>query len=108
MAHYLFQVAHTGEAWGAQIRGPQNIIDRVGPAVEGLGGRIESVFYAFGEYDVVAIAQFPDNVSAGAFSVAASAGGAVKALRTTPLLTVEEGMEMMRKAGGSGYRPPGG
>jgi len=26
---------------------------------------------------------------------------------TTPLMTAEEGMEMMRKAGGAGYRPPG-
>ena len=108
MPHYLLQASYTGEAWGTQIRGPQNVIDRVRPAVEGLGGSIDSVFYAFGEYDVVAIVQFPDNASAGAFSVAASAGGAVNAIKTTPLITIEEGMEMMRKAGGAGYRPPGG
>ena len=36
---------------------------------EGLGGRIESFYYAFGEYDFVVIAEFPDNVSAGALSV---------------------------------------
>ena len=76
--------------------------------VEALGGSFQSAFYAFGEYDIIAIVQFPDNVSAGAFSVAASAGGAVRAVQTTPLMTVEEGIEMMRKAGGAGYRPPGG
>ena len=54
------------------------------------------------------ICQFPDNVSAGAISIAAAGGGAVKAIKTTPLLTVEEGMEMMRKAGSSAYRPPSG
>ena len=56
----------------------------------------------------MAIAEFPDNVSVAAFSVAASAGGAVKSIKTTPLMTADEGIEMMRKAAGSGYRPPGG
>ena len=40
------------------------------------------------------------------FSVAAAAGGALRALKTTPLLTTEEGLEVMKKAGGVGYRPP--
>ena len=108
MAHYLLQASYTGESWGAQLRGPQNVIDRLRPAIEGLGGRIESAYYSFGDYDIIAIIEFPDNASAGAFSVAASAGGAVKTIRTTPLMTIEEGMDMMRKAGGAGYRPPGG
>ena len=107
MPHYLFQVAYTGEAWGTQIRNPQNRLEAVRPAVEGLGGRIESFYLSFGDQDAVLICEFPDNVSAGALSVAASAGGAVKSVRTTPLMTVDEGIEVIRKAAGSGYRPPG-
>ena len=108
MAYYLLQASYTGESWGTQIRSPQNAADRLRPAIEGLGGSIESIFYAFGDYDVIAIMQFPDNASAGAFSVAASAGGAAKVIKTTPLMTIDEGMEMMRKASGVGYRAPGG
>ena len=108
MPHYLFQVAYSGEGWEAQIRNPQNRLEAIRPAVEGLGGRIESFYYAFGDYDIVAIAEFPDNASVAAFSVAASAGGAVKSIRTTPLMTVDEGIEVLRKAAGSGYRSPGG
>ena len=108
MPHYLVQAAYSGEAWGSQIRSPQNRLEAIRPAIEGLGGRIESFYYAFGEFDIVGIAEFPDNVSMAAFSVAASAGGAVKSIRTTPLMTADEGVEMMRKAAGSGYRPPGG
>ncbi len=107
MPYYLVQAAYTGESWAAQTRNPQNAIDRLRPAVENLGGSFECAFYAFGEYDVVAIVQFPDNVSAGAFAVAASAGGAAKAVKTTPLMTIEEGMEVMRRAARAGYRPPG-
>jgi uncharacterized protein with GYD domain len=66
------------------------------------------MYYAFGEYDVVGVTDFPDNVSAAALSMVASAGGAVKAIRTTPLMTVEEGIQAMRKGGGAAasYRPP--
>jgi hypothetical protein len=39
--------------------------------------------------------------------MAVSAGGAVKASKTTPMMTIEEGLEAMQKAGGSGYQPPG-
>ena len=61
----------------------------------------------FGEYDTIAICEFPDDVSAAAFSLAASAGGACKTFRTTPLLTVADGVEAMKKAGGASYEPPG-
>ena len=45
---------------------------------------------------------------AAAFSMAVAAGGAVKAFKTTPLLSVEEGVEAMRKAHAAGYRRPSG
>src|SRR5690242_12773770 len=106
MAHYLMQVAYTPEAWASMVKNPQNRVEAVRPVIEKLGGRVETFWLAFGEYDVVVIAQMPDNVSAAAFAIAASAGGAVKAFKTTPLLSPEEGMEAMRKASGTGYRPP--
>ena len=77
------------------------------PVIERLGGRLECAYLAFGEYDVIGIMEMPDNVSAAAFSLATSAGGALKAIKTTPLLTVEEGIEAMQQAAGAGYRPPG-
>lgn len=88
------------------VKNPQNRIEAVRPVIEKLGGSIEGAWLAFGEYDVVAIFQLPDNVSAAAFSVAASVGGAVKAIKTTPLLTWDEGADAMRKVGEIGYRPP--
>jgi len=106
MPHYLLQVAYTPDAWATQLKNPQNRIEAIRPAVQGLGGRIECAYISFGEYDVMAVLDMPDNVSAAAFSIAASAGGAIKAAKTTPLMTMEEGIEAMRKAGGAGYRPP--
>jgi uncharacterized protein with GYD domain len=85
---------------------PQNRLDAVQPVAERLGGRILSKWMAFGEHDVVAILEMPDNVSAAAFSVAVSAGGAVRSLKTTPLLSMEDGVEVMKRAGGARYRSP--
>ena len=106
MAQYLLQVAYTPEAWAALTKNPQDRIEAVRPAVERLGGKIQGAWFAFGEYDIVAVFEMSDNVSAAAISIAFSAGGAVKSVKTTPLMTVAEGIEAMKKAGGAGYRPP--
>jgi len=106
MPQYLFQVAYTPDAWAAMVKSPQNRLDAVRPVVQKLGGKIEGGWLSFGEYDVAVICELPNNVSAAALSMAASAGGAIKAVKTTPLMSIDEAMEAMRKAGGAGYRPP--
>ena len=109
MSRYLLQVSYTPEAWGAQLKNPQNRLEIVSALMQRLGGRFEGAYMAFGEYDIVAIMELPDNVSAAAVSMVVSAGGACKAIKTTPLMTIEEGMQAMRKGAdaASSYRPPG-
>ena len=104
---YMSQVAYTSEAWATMIKNPQNRIEIVRPVIEGLGGKLLNAYLAFGEYDAVLITEFPDNVSTAALIMAAAGGGALKAIKTTVLMSVEEGLEAMRKASGTGYRPPG-
>ncbi len=104
MPHYLAQVAYSTEGWQAVVKKPQNGVEAVRPAIEKLGGKVESAWFAFGEYDVVVIYQMPSNVEAAAIAMAFAAGGACKAVKTTPLLSIEEAVEAMKKAAGSGYR----
>jgi uncharacterized protein with GYD domain len=106
MAHFLLQVAYTAEGWAALVQRPHNRLDEIRPVVERLGGSVDNLWASFGDYDVVVLLQLPDNVSAAAFSIAVSAGGAVRAAKTTPLMSVEEGMDAMRRAGDVGYTPP--
>ena len=106
MAQYLVQAAYSQQAWANMVKNPQNRAEAIKPVIDQLGGTIKGMWMAFGEYDAIAIIDMPDHVSAAAFSVAASAGGAVKAFKTTPLLTVEEGMAIMKKAGEIDYKPP--
>ena len=107
MPLYMFQASYTSEAWAAQLNNPQNRVEQVRPLIEGQGGKILGAYYAFGEYDLVMILEAPDNVSVAALALAAAAGGAVKAQRTTVLMRIEEGIEAMRRASGTGYWPPG-
>lgn len=97
MPYYLIQAAYTPEAWASQLKDPQNRVEVLRPLLERLGGKMETAFFAFGEYDIVAIAEYPDNVNAAAFSLVAAAGGAIKAFKTTPLMTIEEGLSAMRR-----------
>ncbi|MGH7265572.1 MAG: GYD domain-containing protein [Candidatus Rokuibacteriota bacterium] len=106
MPYFLVQLAYTDKAWAAMVRHPQNRLESVRPAVQGLGGNFVFKAMAFGEYDVVAIVDMPNNVSAAAFSMAVSAGGAVRTLKTTPLMTMEESVEAMKRAGQAPYKPP--
>jgi uncharacterized protein with GYD domain len=45
----------------------QNRSGVIRPVIERLGGRLESAYLSFGNYDVVVIAEMPDSISAAAF-----------------------------------------
>jgi uncharacterized protein with GYD domain len=105
MPHYLIQVAYNPSGVAALVKEPQNRIEKVTPAIEALGGRVECGYFAFGEHDVVVICEMPDNATAAAFALAVGAGGSVSSYKTTVLLTPEEAMQAMRKAAESSYKP---
>jgi uncharacterized protein with GYD domain len=104
MPHFLHQIAYSREGWQAIVNNPQDRVEAVKPAIEKLGGKIHTAWFAFGDYDVVLITEMPNNVSAAAIAIAFAAGGACKAVQTTPLMSVAEALEAMRRAKDSGYR----
>ena len=105
MATYLIQASYNTEGWKGLIAHPQDRIDAIKPAIEKLDGSIVTGWLAFGEYDIVAIIELPTNVSAAAFSMAVSAGGTVKAFKTTPLMSMDEAVTAMELAAESTYAP---
>ncbi|HVA18333.1 MAG TPA: GYD domain-containing protein [Candidatus Dormibacteraeota bacterium] len=104
MPHYLLQIAYNEEAWRALIKNPVDRIEAVRPAVEKIGGKIREGWFAFGDYDVVCIAEMPDNISAAAIAIAFAGGGACKSVKTTPLMSTTEAVEALKKASHAGYR----
>jgi uncharacterized protein with GYD domain len=101
MAYYLVQVAFSSKVWGAMLKKPHLPLEDLHPLLERLGGTLESCWLAFGEYDALLICQLPDQASAAALSMAASAGGNVRTIKTMPLMTVDEGLEALKKAAGT-------
>ena len=104
MAYFLLQVSYTPDAWAAMIKYPQDRSKSVEGAIENLGGKMERFWMDFGDYDIIGIVDMPSSVSAAAFSMAVAAGGACKSVKTTPLLTVAEAQDAMKKAATCGYK----
>jgi uncharacterized protein with GYD domain len=100
MALYMYQAAYTPESWAAQIKNPQNRVEAVGrQACEAAGGELVGGWLCFGDYDLVIIADVPNNESMAAIALAVGAGGAIKASKTTVLMTGTEGVRALEKAG---------
>lgn len=76
------------------------------PIIENLGGKIESAYLAFGDFDVMGIIQLPDNACAAALSMALMAGGGITKVKTVALMTWPEGVEAMKQARDTAYKPP--
>jgi uncharacterized protein with GYD domain len=107
MARYLVQASYTADAWAAMVERPEDRSVSVRRMVHHSGGHLECFYLAFGEHDVVAIVEVPDNVAAAAVSMAAAAGGGLRSIRTTPLLTPEDALTALGRARTVDYTAPG-
>ena len=108
MARYLIEAAYSRQGISDLIKTPQDRAEAIRPVVEGMGGKMESFYFAFGDYDAVVIVELPDNVTAAALAMAVGSSPGISKYKTTVLMTMSEAMEAMGKAGGTGYRSPSG
>jgi uncharacterized protein with GYD domain len=105
MARYLITGSYTSEGTrGLLVEGGSGRKKALEAALQGLGGTLEAMYYAYGETDVVVIADVPDAVSGLALSLVANASGTVT-VKTTPLITVEEVDAACKKS--VAFRPAG-
>lgn len=98
MAHYLIEVGYTPESWNTQIDKQANVVDRITPALDACGATLQCMYYAFGEADLIGVIDFPTPEDAAAFALAVGSSGALRLYRTTPLLTVDQGIDSLRRA----------
>ncbi len=104
MAKFLIQASYSPEGLaGAMSEGFQARMDSVTAMIEAGGSTIESIYFAYGDADIIAIVDGTEE-AAIAFSMAVNAAGAV-GLTTTPLIDIAT----MDAARGQlpDYRPPG-
>ncbi len=105
MAKYLVRATLTSDGVNGLLKeGGSRRREAVTALAEGLGGSLEVFYFAFGDDDVYAILELPDNVSAAAASLAVTGSGVVRS-KVVVLLTPEEVDEATKKT--VTYRAPG-
>ena len=106
MPKYMFVASYTAEGTKGLLKdggtARKNAVEKLAKSA---GGKIEHIWYAFGEDDVYLVGELPDNATAAAISLTVGASGAVR-VRTVPLLSVEEIDGATKKS--LDYRKPGG
>ncbi len=106
MPIYMTQFAYTPEAWAALVRRPEDRSKVLDQLLHQFGGKLISFYYAFSEYDGIAIYEAPDETAAAGALLAVFGPGHNKAIKTTQLLSVDQALEAMRRAAGVRYQPP--
>src|SRR5688572_25763459 len=104
MALYLTRFSYTPETWSRRIQNPEDRRAAATQYIEAVGGKLHGFWYAFGEHDAYSVYEAPDNVAMAAASLAITSGGALSSLQTIVLLSVEDAMAAMKKAGSIKYR----
>lgn len=105
MPKYLIQANYVGEGLKGLLKeGGSSRRSAIKKLFESVGGKVETMYYAFGDTDVFIIADLPDNVTAAALSLVVNAAGAATS-KITVLLTVEEIDAATKKK--PSYQPPG-
>lgn len=107
MAIYLTRFSYTPETWARLMKNPEDRREAARKYIESVGGKLHGFWYSFGTYDGYNLWEAPDNVSMAAVAFAITSGGALSKLETIPLLTVEETLDALSRAGAVGYQPPG-
>src|SRR5438445_13665475 len=105
MPKYLLSASYSAEGSKGLLKdGGTKRTNAARALVESLGGKLESIYFAFGNTDVVAIVDLPDNASAAAASLTIAGSGALTG-KITVLLTPEDIDQAAKKS--PTYTPPG-
>jgi uncharacterized protein with GYD domain len=108
MALYLIRLKQSPAAFQHMIEHPEDRRPAFAKTLEASGGELHGAWYAFGEYDVVALVEMPDNVAMASVISSMAASGAWSGGETTVLLSIEEMLDAFKKAQAVDYQPPGG
>jgi uncharacterized protein with GYD domain len=105
MAKYLFEARYTPEGTKGLVKeGGTGRRKAIMNLAEGMGGKLETMYYAFGDVDVYAIVDVPDSITATAVALAINQTGAVS-VKTVVLISPEDIDQASKKT--INYRPPG-
>ena len=105
MPKYMARFSYTREGLQGLVKeGGSARRDAAARAVEAAGGTLDAFYYAFGDHDLYAIVDMPDNEAMAAVMLTIGSSGSASG-STTVLLTPEEVDAAVNRD--IAYRPPG-
>jgi uncharacterized protein with GYD domain len=107
MPLYMIEFGYTPEVWAGLVKSPENRAETAGRILEEAGAKLHNLWYSFGENDGFALIEAPDNVTAGGLAIAITSSGAFRKFETHVLMTQDELLDALGKAGDVEYAAPG-
>lgn len=97
MPKFMINFTYSSGSWARMMSNPvaAERISVVEDTVGSLGGSLECMYWELGTHDGIAIAEFPDLVSAGALQTAVTATGAFKTIATHEMLSQRQLIESL-------------
>lgn len=106
MGKYLIRGSYSQQGIKGVVKeGGTERVKAISSLLEGMGGSLETMYFAFGDSDVYVIADVPDHITAAAIAAAVGAAGSMSDYQTVVLLTAEDVDAATQMA--TSYRPPG-
>ena len=107
MARYLIELTTTPDGARGILKNPEDRSEAVRPLLEAAGCRLEEYYFSVGGNTIYEIIESPDQNSLYAILTVVQASGAVSSIKSTPILTASEAVDVFKKSASLAYRPPG-
>ena len=86
MAKFAVFFSYNAETWAQMIKNPGDREAAIRKLVEPMNGKLDAMYFMFGQDDGFAIIDLPDAATAAAASIAVSSSGAFKSIETHELI----------------------
>ena len=107
MPLFMIEFGYTPDVWAGLVKSPENRAETVGRILEDAGAKLHNLWYSFGENDGFALIEAPDNITASGLAIAITSSGAFRKFETHVLMTQDELLDALGKAGDVEYAAPG-
>ena len=106
MPRYMIQASYTAAAAAAFVSTPQDRVAGVRALIDKAGGKMESLDFCLGDWDLLVMCTLPDDTAATAVALAVNGAGHLSKYRTQRLLSAEELTAAQKIAHGLAYQGP--
>ncbi|MCI0465432.1 MAG: GYD domain-containing protein [Beijerinckiaceae bacterium] len=109
MAIYITQGRYTADAVKGMVANPENREKAVAELMEKAGAKLHALYFTFGEFDFLSIAEAPNEEVIASALITVAASGGIAGLKTSVAISAKDAMKAFKAAGplAKAFKPPG-